>query len=179
MEYSSIVLGGGCFWCVEAIFAGINGVIEVSPGYTGGQTNNATYKQVCTGATGHAEVVKIKYNPALIDIIDLFGVFFATHNPTTINRQGNDIGSQYRSVIFYNSELQKQQADLALRAASESGDFSGQIITEVVKLIDFYPAEDIHEKYYSNNSDEGYCRVVIRPKLDKFRKEFNHLLRSL
>jgi peptide-methionine (S)-S-oxide reductase len=178
MEYSSIVFGGGCFWCVEAIFSSINGVIEVSPGYSGGKANNATYKQVCAGTTDHVEVVKIIFNPVLIDVVDLFGVFFATHDPTTINRQGGDIGTQYRSVIFYNSALQKQQADLALLAASESGEFSGKIVTEVTKLINFFPAEDIHEKYYSNNSDEGYCRVVIRPKLDKFREEYNHLLKS-
>ncbi len=179
MEYSSIVLGGGCFWCVEAIFSSIQGVIEVSPGYSGGKTDKATYKQVCTGTTGHAEVVKIVFNPVLIDIVELFSVFFSTHDPTTINRQGGDIGTQYKSVIFYNSEYQKQKAELSLLAASQSGEFSGEIVTEVTELVEFFPAEGFHKNYYSKNREEGYCRVVIRPKLTKFRKEFNHLLRSL
>ena len=173
------VFGAGCFWHIQDRFNKVKGVSSTSVGYSGGDTNSPSYEQVCTGNTGHAEVVKIVFNPVLIDIVDLFSVFFSTHDPTTINRQGGDIGTQYRSVIFYNSEQQKQQADLSLIAASQSGEFTGEIVTEVTELVEFFPAEGFHEKYYSKNREEGYCRVVIRPKLTKFRKEFNHLLRSI
>ena len=167
-EYA--VFGGGCFWCTEAVFQRLKGVYTVMPGYAGGTTPNPTYEQVCTGRTGHAEVAKIEFDPAEIGYADLLEVFFATHDPTTKDRQGNDRGTQYRSVIFYASEEKKKAAEEAIRKFTP--DFPAPIVTEVKPLAEFYPAEDYHQNYYNENGAQPYCSFVISPKLAKFRKKF-------
>ena len=172
MSYA--IFGAGCFWCVEAIFSQLNGVSDVISGYTGGNTKNPTYKDICTGKTNHAEVCKISYDPGIISYEKLLQVFFENHNPTTLNRQGADIGTQYRSAIFYNSQEQKISAEKYKKILNESNEFKHSIITEITKLDIFYVAEDYHQDYYKNNSSQPYCKVVIKPKLDKFfNKNYN------
>ena len=172
MSYA--IFGAGCFWCVEAIFSQLNGVSDVISGYTGGNTKNPTYKDICTGKTNHAEVCKILYDPEIISYEKLLQVFFENHNPTTLNRQGADIGTQYRSSIFYNSQEQKISAEKYKNILNESDEFKHSIITEITKLDIFYVAEDYHQDYYKNNSSQPYCKVVIKPKLDKFfNKNYN------
>jgi peptide-methionine (S)-S-oxide reductase len=168
-------LGGGCFWCLEAVFRELHGVQKVVSGYAGGTLDNPTYRQVCTGSTGHAEVVQIEFDPTVISYRDLLEVFFATHDPTTLNRQGVDEGTQYRSVIFFHDARQEETARQLLAELRAEEAFPGPIVTEVVPLTNFYPAEDYHQDYYTNNTEEGYCRVVIAPKLAKFRDKFMHL----
>jgi peptide-methionine (S)-S-oxide reductase len=158
-------LGGGCFWCMEAVYERLPGVISVTSGYAGGHTANPTYEQVCTGTTGHAEVTQITFDPAKISFARLLEVFWQAHDPTTLNRQGNDEGTQYRSVIFYHDEKQKLVAEKSKLAAQN--DFSSPIVTEIVPFTKFYPAEDYHQGYYDDNTNAGYCRVVITPKLEK------------
>ena len=171
----SIVLAAGCFWCVEAVFNSLKGVTSVVPGYSGGSIKNPCYKEVCSGRTGHAEVVKVDFNPSQISLSTLYDVFFASHNPTTLNRQGNDVGTQYRSAIFTNSEVQKQIAVEAIeRAKSEWGE---DIVTSIEELKVFYLAEDYHHNYFAQNEDEPYCDAVIAPKLQKFRRRFPELLK--
>ncbi|WP_242918661.1 peptide-methionine (S)-S-oxide reductase MsrA [Pontibacter liquoris] len=170
--------GNGCFWCTEAVFQELNGVEKVVSGYTGGQVENPTYKQVCTGTTGHAEVLQITYDPAVISYEELLEVFWATHDPTTLNRQGNDVGTQYRSSIFYHNEEQKQLAEQYKQKLDASGAFDQPIVTTIEALGPFYPAEDYHQNYYRNNGEQPYCSFLIRPKLDKFRKVFKHKLKS-
>ena len=175
---SELILGGGCFWCTEAVFSEIKGVISVLPGYTGGNTLNPTYADICTGSTGHAEVIKITYDENILNIVDLFVVFFSTHNPTTLNRQGGDVGTQYRSVIFYDSPMSKEQSEMAIHAATSSGEFPDPVVTSLEKLSVFYPAENYHEDYYAKNSNASYCSFVITPKLEKFKLKFASLLKD-
>lgn len=164
--------GGGCFWCTETIFQHIDGVTAISPGYMGGTRENPTYEQVCSGATGHAEVIHIEYNPSKVSYEDLLAVFFKTHDPTTLNRQGNDIGTQYRSVIFYHDEGQRAAAEAMIAALTREQVFDRPIVTEVTEAQTFYPAEDYHKNYFNQNPDNPYCAAVIAPKLAKFLKEY-------
>jgi len=169
--------GGGCFWCTEAIYQRLKGVETVMPGYSGGKVKNPTYKEVCTGLTGHAEVVQIKFDPAVISYTELLKVFFATHDPTTLNRQGADVGTQYRSVIFYHNTQQQTEAAEVINALNEEKVWSKSIVTEIVPFEAFYPAEDYHKDYFTNNPNSGYCRMVIQPKVSKFEKAFEGILR--
>lgn len=169
--------GAGCFWCVEAVFQELQGVESVKPGYMGGKTDNPTYKEVCSGTTGHAEVAQIAYDPEKISFDKLLEVFWYTHDPTTLNRQGADVGTQYRSVIFYHNEEQKKKAELYLKKLEELNVFTKPIVTEISESSKFYLAEDYHNDYYSNNPDQGYCRMVIKPKVEKFRKAFEKELK--
>lgn len=172
-------LGAGCFWCVEAIFQDLAGVKKVESGYAGGHVNNPTYKQVCGGRTGHAEVIQITFDPKVISYEDILEVFWYTHDPTTLNRQGADVGTQYRSAVFYHSEEQKAIAEKSKKAADASGDFQNPIVTEIAEFSNYYPAEDYHQDYYNNNgSSNGYCRVVITPKITKFRKKYSKKLKE-
>jgi peptide-methionine (S)-S-oxide reductase len=172
------VFGGGCFWCTEAVFERLRGVISVMPGYAGGTVKNPTYAQVCTGRTGHAEVSKVDYDPGRINFRDLLSVFFATHDPTSLNRQGADVGPEYRSAIFYTTEEQKREAEEFIHELNAALPNGKRIVTEVVPLNAFYPAEDYHRRYYRNNSFAPYCQVVIEPKLAKLQKHFRELLNS-
>lgn len=169
------VFGGGCFWCTEAVFEDLKGVVSVMPGYAGGTVENPTYEQVCSGTTGHAEVIRIEFDPAKIAYNDLLTVFFATHNPTTPNQQGADFGTQYRSSVFYTTEAQKKDAEEFIKKLDESGP---KVVTEVVPLTAFYEAEEYHRKYYQNNSSAPYCQVVINPKLEKVKEKFHQLLKE-
>ena len=170
--------GAGCFWCVEAVFNALKGVQKVTSGYMGGQNENPTYQQVCTGTTGHAEVVQVVFDPAQITFTDLLEAFFASHDPTTLNRQGADKGTQYRSGIFYHSETQKQQALAYKSELSASGHFDKPIVTEVSPATAFYPAEAYHDNYYARQPEAPYCQFVIRPKLDKFTRLFKDRLKA-
>ena len=163
------VFGGGCFWCLEAVFQRLPGVKSVESGYMGGRVENPTYREVCTGTTGHAEVVRVSFDPGQISYRDLLDVLFAIHDPTTLNRQGNDVGTQYRSVILYHSDAQKAEAEKSKAEAQKN--FKHPIVTEIVPFTNFYKAEDYHQEYYDNNSTAFYCRVVIAPKLHKLEKE--------
>ena len=172
MNYA--IFGAGCFWCVEAIFSQLNGVTDVISGYTGGNTKNPTYKDICTGKTNHAEVCKVSYDPKIISYEKLLQVFFENHNPITLNRQGADIGTQYRSAIFYKSQEQKISAEKYKKILNGSDEFKDSIVTEITKLEIFYEAEKYHQDYYKNNSSQAYCKVVIKPKLDEFfNKNYN------
>lgn len=169
----------GCFWCTEAIFEQLEGVVSATSGYTGGEVPNPTYKEVCTGTTGHAECLQIVYDPKKISFDELLEVFWETHDPTTLNRQGNDVGTQYRSGIFYHNEEQKQKAESYKAALDKSGAFDNPIVTEITPFSAFYPAEDYHQQYFDNNENNNpYCRIVIRPKVDKFRKVFKDKLKK-
>lgn len=165
-------LAGGCFWCLEAVYKELRGVEKVVSGYTGGKTANPTYKQVTTGETGHAEVVQITFDPKVITFADLLDVFFTIHDPTTLNRQGADVGTQYRSAIFYHSPEQKENAERAIAKITEAKIWDNPIVTEVTQLSTFYRAEDYHQNYFELNPDQAYCQVVIAPKVNKFRKQF-------
>lgn len=173
----TVTLGAGCFWCVEAVFSELKGVQKVTSGYMGGVVKNPTYKEVCTGNTGHAEVCQVVYDPSVISFRELLEVFWQTHDPTTLNKQGADVGTQYRSAIFYHSATQKEDAIKYKKALDESGAFPKPIVTEITVASQFYPAEDYHQEYYQNNSGEMYCQYVIRPKMDKFRKAFAEKLK--
>ncbi len=170
------VFGSGCFWCAEAIFSQLEGVKSVTPGYAGGHTPDPTYQQVCSDTTGHAEVVKIEFDTSVITYQDLLEIFWQTHDPTTPNRQGNDIGSQYRSIILYLNEKQKKQAQGMLADLEKERKFSTPIITEIIPLEQFYPAEEYHKDYYFRNKLQPYCQFVISPKLAKFRKKYQEKL---
>lgn len=165
-------LAGGCFWCLEAVYDELQGVHKVVSGYAGGDVPNPTYRQVCTGTTGHAEVVQITYDPQQVSYRELLEIFFTIHNPTTLNRQGADVGPQYRSAIFYHDEQQKQEAEAIVEELEADQVFDDPIVTEIAPLDTFYAAEDYHQDYYANNSQQPYCQAVIRPKLAKFRKTF-------
>ncbi len=171
-------LGGGCFWCLEAAYLELKGIKSVVSGYSGGHETDATYRAVCSGTTGHAEVVQITYDPSVISYRDLLQVFFTIHDPTTLNRQGADIGPQYRSVIFYHSREQKSTAEAVIAEITESGLWPNPIVTEVTPLEHFYPAEDYHQDYYANNAQQPYCRAVVAPKVAKVRKTFFNKLRA-
>ena len=164
-------LGGGCFWCVEAVFQRIEGVISVKPGYAGGNVKYPTYKQICTGNTGHAEVAKIEFDHSKITYSQILNVFWQSHDPTTLNRQGNDVGTQYRSVIFFHNESQEEIAKKSKVDADKSGYWDNEIVTEVTLLNNYYDAEDYHDNYYNNNPNQPYCLFVIKPKLDKLEKQ--------
>ncbi|MPZ22325.1 MAG: peptide-methionine (S)-S-oxide reductase MsrA [Dehalococcoidia bacterium] len=172
------VLAGGCFWCLEAVFKELEGVDTVESGYTGGAVADPTYEAVCTGQTGHAEVVRVTFDPARIRYEDLLDVFFATHDPTTLNRQGADVGTQYRSAIFTLSRAQEEAAEHAIEQVNESGEFADPAVTEVVEAGPFYRAEAYHDDYFAKNPNQGYCRVIISPKVAKFRKQFSERLRT-
>lgn len=164
--------GGGCFWCTEAVFEATAGVDSAVSGYSGGDSKNPTYEAVCSGRTGHAEVIQVAYDPATVSYKELLEIFFRTHDPTTLNRQGADVGTQYRSVIYYHNDEQRQVAEEVKASLDASGAFSGPIVTEISPLAEFYPAEPYHQDYFANNPNQGYCRAVIAPKMDKYRKAF-------
>jgi peptide-methionine (S)-S-oxide reductase len=172
------VFGGGCFWCTEAVFDELRGVKSVVSGYAGGSTKNPTYEEVCGGRTGHAEVIKIEFDPGEIAFKDLLTVFFASHDPTTLNRQGNDVGTQYRSAIFYATEEQKREAEAFIKELNDSKAFGKPVVTTLEPLGEFYEAEDYHQKYYANNPYQPYCQYMIPPKLNKLHKQFGALLKS-
>lgn len=169
-------LGGGCFWCTEAAFEQIQGIDSVVSGYAGGTTPNPTYEQVCSGRTGHAEVIRITYDPDVLGFRDVLEIFFTVHDPTTLNRQGADVGTQYRSVIFYHDEEQRRVAEEVIRELSDERVWEDPIVTELAPLTEFYPAEAYHQGYYRRNPDQGYCQVVIAPKLAKLRAKYGHRL---
>ena len=162
--------GGGCFWCVEAVFQRVDGVLNVKPGYAGGYTNNPTYKDICRGDTGHAEVARVEFDPKIIKYNQLLNIFWYSHDPTTLNRQGNDVGTQYRSVIFFHNKNQKELAQSSKIQAQESGNWKNPIVTEITKLNNYTDAEDYHNDYYNNNMNQPYCVYVIKPKLEKLIK---------
>lgn len=168
----TITLGGGCYWCVEAIYERVDGVVSVTSGFSGGFIKNPSYEQVCTGKTGHAEVIQIAFDSTMVSTKELLKVFFTVHDPTTLNRQGNDFGTQYRSVIFYHSSSQKKVADEVLEALNKEKAYSNPVVTEISPLTNFYKAEDYHQDYYDNNKEQSYCRLVIQPKIEKFDKVF-------
>ena len=168
---------GGCFWCTEAVFLEIKGVEKVVSGYIGGKTKNPTYKDICTGETGHAEAIQITFNPNEVAYEDLLEVFFGTHDPTTLNRQGADVGTQYRSEIFYHSEAQKTKAENYIQLLEKEKLYDKKIVTKVSSATVFYPAEDYHQNYYNQNSSQGYCQMVIAPKLEKLRKYYKSKLK--
>lgn len=172
------VFGGGCFWCTEAVFKMLKGVIRVEPGYAGGIIENPTYEQVCTGNTGHAEVVCIEYDEALVSYKTLLTIFFASHDPTTLNRQGNDVGTQYRSSIFFTTPNQEKEAHEFIKNLENSSQDGDHIVTEVVPLNHFYKAENYHEDYYARNKSAPYCQLVIQPKLQKVQEEYAQLLKA-
>jgi peptide-methionine (S)-S-oxide reductase len=175
MDTEEIVFGNGCFWCTEAVFQMIKGVVSVEPGYSGGKIPNPTYEQVSSGNTGHAEVIKIVYQPDIVSLEEILQVFFASHDPTSINRQGNDVGPQYRSVIFYANERQKQKAEHYIMVLGKTT--VKPIVTAVEPLREFYPAEDYHKKYYDSHRDAPYCQLVIEPKVEKIGSRFKSLLK--
>lgn len=170
-------LAGGCFWCTEAIYKELNGVSEVTSGYTGGTTQNPTYQEVSSGTTGHAEAINIQFDPSVISFTEILQVFFETHDPTTLNRQGADIGTQYRSAIFYHNEEQKETAESIIKELNAEV-YDGKIVTEVTPFDVFYTAEDYHQDYFEKNPSQGYCQIVIVPKLEKFRKIFADKLKQ-
>jgi peptide-methionine (S)-S-oxide reductase len=172
------VFGGGCFWCTEAVFKMMKGVSSVLPGYAGGTIPNPSYEQVTTGQTGHAECVKIEYDPSQVKYRDLLLVFFGSHDPTTVNRQGNDVGTQYRSVIFYTSEKQKSEAEMFISEINSSQKLGVPIVTDLEPLKEFYVAENYHHDYFTNNPNNPYCSIIINPKLEKVQKEFAELLKT-
>src|SRR5690554_3458599 len=171
-------LGGGCFWCLEAAYGAVEGIEAVQSGYAGGDVPNPSYQQVCTGRTGHAEVVQLRYAPEVIGYRDLLEIFFTLHDPTTLNRQGADVGTQYRSVIFHHDEEQRRIAEELMRELSEAGIWQDPIVTQLEPLPTFYPAEDYHRDYYVRNTEQPYCQVVIAPKLSKLRQKFAARLKS-
>lgn len=176
-EWKLATFGNGCFWCTEAVFQRLKGVEKVEPGYSGGHVENPTYEQVCTGTTGHAESIQISYDPSIVPYDQLLEVFWKTHDPTTKNRQGNDIGPQYRSVVFYHDEEQKRLADGYKMKLEEERIWNRPIVTEIVPFSRFWPAEDYHRNYYNNNPSKGYCSVVITPKIEKLKKIFKDRLK--
>ncbi len=169
-------LGGGCFWCLEAVYQQVRGVVHVESGYTGGQTLNPDYDSVCTGKTGHAEVVQIEFDANVLTYQTILEIFFAIHDPTTLNRQGNDIGSQYRSVIYAHDKEQRMIAQNVIKQLTQGNIFDQPIVTELVDLPTYYKAEEYHQNYFNNHPDQGYCAFVVSPKVSKFRKQFAELL---
>lgn len=171
-KFETATLGGGCFWCSEAVFDSLKGVEEVVSGYSGGHVENPTYQEVCGGGTGHAEVINVNFDPEVISFREVLQIFFATHDPTTLNRQGNDLGTQYRSAVFYHSESQKETAEEVIREITEEEIYDDPIVTEVTEFSVFYRAEDYHQDYFANNAEQPYCTAVVAPKVAKFRKIF-------
>jgi peptide-methionine (S)-S-oxide reductase len=177
MKKDTATFAAGCFWCIEEQFKQLKGVLSVISGYTGGTVSNPSYRQVCTGTTGHAEACNIIYDPSKISYTELLAAFFVAHDPTELNRQGNDVGTQYRSAIFYHTENQKNQAMFYIKRLNEEKAYTSKIVTEIVPYKVFYKAEDYHQNYYDNNTEVPYCQLVIKPKLDKFRKVFKEKLK--
>lgn len=175
----TVVFGGGCFWCTEAVFKILRGVVSVLPGYAGGTTDNPTYDDVSSGKTGHAESVKIEYDPKMVKYEDLLTVFFGSHDPTTLNRQGNDVGTQYRSVVFYTTPEQKEKTENFIRNINNSNSSGAPVVTEIKSLVKFYEAENYHKDYFAKNPGNPYCQVVINPKLEKVQEKFASLLRDI
>ena len=167
-----VTLGGGCFWCLETVYDELQGVTDVVSGYAGGATRHPTYREVCSGTTGHAEVVQVTFDPAEVSLAEILQVFFTIHDPTTLNRQGADVGTQYRSAIFYHGEGQRQVAEQVIAEVMAARIWPNPIVTQVAPLDRFYPAEDYHQEYFANNPYQGYCQVVIAPKVAKFRKQY-------
>ncbi len=178
LHIETATFGAGCFWCTEAIFQSLKGVSGVTSGYMGGHTNNPTYEQVCSGNTGHAEVIQVDFDPKVITYEELLLIFFKTHNPTTLNRQGNDIGTQYRSVVFFHSQEQKEKANKMIDELTRELVYDSPIVTEVSPVSDFYKAEDYHQNYFNQNSGQPYCTFVIQPKLIKFGEKFKEKIKT-
>ena len=176
-ELEVLVLGGGCFWCTEAVFLRLNGVVQVISGYAGGLVERPSYQQICSGTTGHAEVIQVIFDPTKINLSELLAVFWATHDPTTLNRQGADAGPQYRSAIFYLSEAQEKQASEMMEKLDQSNQFSAPIVTEITSFSNFYPAENYHQNYYTLNEGQPYCQYVVRPKVEKLQRLFEDKLK--
>jgi peptide-methionine (S)-S-oxide reductase len=176
MSQEVATLGGGCFWCTEAVFRELKGVTKVESGYSGGTVANPSYEQVCSGRTGHAEVVQVTFDPGIISYKEILGIFFTVHDPTTLNRQGADVGEQYRSVIFYHNQEQKTTAEQVIKEVTDAGIWNGPIVTQVEPLPVFYKAEDYHQHYFENNPKQPYCQVVIEPKARKFREHYSQRL---
>ena len=177
----SITFGGGCFWCTEAVFQELQGVLSVESGYSNGNSErfpNPTYRDVCSGMTGYVEVIRVNYDPAQVEVATLLEVFFKTHDPTTLNRQGADVGTQYRSGVYFHNDRQKELAEYYISRLNESGAYSTPIVTEVEAIADYLPAEDYHQNYFSENPNQGYCRAVIQPKMEKFREAFADKLKD-
>ena len=172
-----LVLGGGCFWCTEAVFVRVRGVLDVESGYSNGQPEAPSYEQVCTGNTGHNEVVRLVYDPAQVSVRQLLGIFFATHDPTTLNRQGNDVGTQYRSAVYFTRPEQERVARALIGELAQARVFHAPIVTEVLPLANYWPAEDYHQDYYAKHPNQGYCAFVVGPKVAKFRGQFSTLLK--
>ncbi|MFZ1809527.1 MAG: peptide-methionine (S)-S-oxide reductase MsrA [Cyclobacteriaceae bacterium] len=170
--------GAGCFWCTEAVFLGVKGVEKVVSGYSGGEIKNPAYREICTGTTGHAEVTQITFDPSVVGYETLLEIFWNTHDPTTLNQQGADVGTQYRSVVFYNNEEERKIAEDYKNQLDKSGTFKNPIVTEISPLVNFYPAEEDHQNYYALNPNQGYCQFVVRPKVEKFRKQFSSQLKD-
>jgi len=170
--------GNGCFWCTEAIFDQLEGVVQVDSGYAGGEVKNPTYKAVCTGNTGHAEVIRVTFDPKIISFRELLDVFFSTHNPTTLNRQGADVGTQYRSAIFYHNDDQKDEAKKIIADLENEKVFDAKIVTEITPIHNYYVAENYHQDYYNNNKNQGYCQMVINPKIKKFTEKYKSKLKK-
>lgn len=173
-----LIAGGGCFWCIEAVFQQLKGVREVIPGYAGGEEPDPSYRQVCSGTTGHAEVAKIIYDPEVISEAQLLWIFWHAHDPTTVNRQGNDVGPQYRSILLYEDDSQKASFEASRDRAKEEGIWEDPIVTEIARLEKFYEAEDYHKNYYDNHPQQPYCNIVISPKINKVRKQFSELIKK-
>lgn len=178
MNTEKITFGNGCFWCTEAIFQQVKGVVKSTSGYSGGHVPNPTYEQVCEKNTGHAEVIQIEYNPAEVTVDELLEVFWQTHDPTTLNQQGNDVGPQYRSVVFYHNDQQKERAQLFKKKLDEAGAFEKPIVTTIEPFTNFYVAENYHQDYYNRNGNQPYCYFVIRPKMEKFEKAFKDKMKK-
>lgn len=176
-ELPILVLGGGCFWCTEAVFVRVRGVLDVESGYSNGQVERPSYEQVCTGRTGCNEVVRLVYDPQQVSVRQLLGIFFATHDPTTPNRQGNDVGTQYRSAVYFTTPEQEREAVLLIAELEQSAIFSGPLVTEVLPLANYWPAEGYHQDYYEQHPNQGYCAFVVGPKVAKFRQQFSELLK--
>ncbi len=175
-ELEKVTLGGGCFWCTEAVYLQLNGVVDVKPGYSGGHVKNPSYKEVCNETTGHAEVVQVTFDPAVVTFAEILEVFFVTHDPTSLNRQGNDVGTQYRSAIFYHTPKQKETALQIIASLAREKAYEKPIVTEVTEFKAFYPAEDYHINYFARNKNQPYCQFVVAPKVEKFRKVFKNKL---
>jgi len=177
VSWEVATLAGGCFWCIEGVFREVNGVENVVSGYTGGTTVNPTYEQVCTGKTGHAESVQVSYNPSKLSYREILEIFFSVHDPTTLNRQGADVGTQYRSAIFYHNEQQKRVAEELIKELGKANLWDKPIVTQIVPLETFYPAENYHQEYFSRHPERAYCQMVISPKINKFRKQWTEHLK--
>ncbi len=173
-DIQTIILGGGCFWCTETVYEQLKGIKSVTPGYAGGDMENPSYEQVSVGNTGHAEVIKVEYDPQELTVKDMLTVFLAVHDPTTLNRQGNDVGTQYRSIILYTTDEQKQTAEKLIQELNQNGP---KVVTEVMPFVKFFPAEDYHKNYYKNNQNSPYCQLVINPKLEKLKHRFQQLIK--